>query len=243
MLKLIKADFYKSFHRPYLFVLTGILAALAVLFSLSYFFRANSEVAISLTQQFFVCLPFLAVMIADVVLAEEIKFGSLKNTVVSGMSRSTIFIGKSIAAMILTLICAVVTLVFFFAGALIFMHPGEGFTAAFITDYMLRVAISLLIVAGSIMFAMLLATIFKKNAVYAFAFAGLIFVPTLIFTFLGALVSPVFNYFMKATLIYQASVLKDIPSWQFNVPILVALAHIVICGILGVIIFKKQEVN
>lgn len=243
MLKLMKADIYKSFRRPYLYVLTAILCALVVIYNLMFINNVPREVSFTYTLQFVVCLPFFAVMLVDIVMAEEIKFGTLKNSITSGIDRSCLFVSKSITSIILTTICAAFTFLFFYVSSCLLMRPGKDYTPAFLTDYMLRIGVVMLLIFGALVFAMFMAVICRKNAVYAFAFAGIMFVPGIVFKALSFSVSPFFQYFYEATILGQCYELKTIPQGQLFVPAVVALVHILVFGIAGIVIFKRQEIN
>lgn len=50
-------------------------------------------------------LPLFEVMIVDIVMAEENKFSTLKNTISSGFGKRFVYIGKLITSLILTAFC------------------------------------------------------------------------------------------------------------------------------------------
>lgn len=242
MLKLIQADLYKSFHRPYLYIFAGILSALAVLYNTMYM-KMAIENSFFYSLQLVCMLPFFAVMAVDIIMAEEMKYGVLKNTVSSGIGRGKIFISKSISSIIVMLFVAAVTFLIYLSSAFVLLRPGKGYTAAFMSDYLQRISLSILLVVGAILFAMFLAVIFQKNSVYAFTFAGLMLIPTLLFEGFAHTVSPVFWYFCEATILGQANGMKDLPQTLFYQPVLVTVAHIVVFLIAGILIFRRREIN
>lgn len=243
MLKIIRADLYKSFHRPYVFVLTGCICALALMFVMMFPANSPTESALHFSLTFIAFLPFFAVMAVEVILAEENKFGTLKNTISFGIARELFFIAKSISCIIITAFCAAISLLVFSGALFVHSRPGKAFTGAFITDYAERIGITLLLVAGAVFIAILMSVIFKKSSVYAFSFAGILLIPTLVFKGLAHYAIPQAFYLYEATIFGQVNDLASLPASHFYEPILVAVLHIVVFGIAGIIIFRRQEIK
>lgn len=243
MLNLIKADLYKIFHRPYLYVLIGILCLLALTYNLMFIRPTPIESSFQYSLAFIVCLPFLSVMLIDIVMSEELKFGTLKNAVSTGVGRGRLFVGKTVTGVLITLLCAAATMIFFFGSAYLLLRPGHGYTPAFMHDYLLRIAVTLLLVVSSVPVAMLFSIVFQKNSVYAFAYAGLMLIPPLLFKAFSMLVSPVFRYFYEAMIIAQLTDLKDIALSQLYIPSLVAVGHIVLFMLAGILLIRRMEIR
>ena len=244
MLKIIHADLYKTFHRPYLYVLTGVLCGLVIL--CNFMFPTNEDVGATFhtTLQVLMSLPFLAVMFVDIIMAEEIKYGTLKNTVSSGVFRNSVFIGKSVSSVIIMLISAAVTLAAYLGSAYIRLHAGK---ACVLNDYLLRIGAAILLVVAAIFIGMFFAVLCRKNSSFAFSYTGFLLFPALIFKGLTysdhPVVAAVCNYLYKITICGQEYCIQNIPQKRLWIPALVAVAHILIFGIIGLKMFKRQEVN
>lgn len=241
MRKLIHADLYRLFRRPYLLVLTGFLSVLAVLFNLMFSADASMQKAFHFSLNYLKFLPLLEVMIVDIVMAEENKFSTLKNTISSGFGRNCVYTGKLITSLILTVSCDSIAFLFYIGSAFLRFH-GNGLTPAFMTNYLLQIAVALLLIVAAMFVAMVFAVAFQKNAVYIFAFIGFILILPLVFEGFGIRID-IFRLLYKITIFGQAEGLYDIKNAQLYEPILVAVLHIVISGIMGVQIFRRQEVN
>ena len=241
MHKLIHADLYRLFRRPYLFVLTGILCVLAVFFNLMFSADASIQKTFQFSLNYLKFLPLFEVMIVDIVMAEENKFNTLKNTISSGFGRNCVYKGKLITSLILTVFCNGIAFVFYLCSAFLRLH-GNGLTSAFMGDYLLHIAVALLLIVGAMFVAMVFAVAFQKNAVYIFAFIGFILILPLVFEGFGIRID-IFRLLYKITIFGQAEGLYDIKNAQLYEPILVAILHIVISGIIGIHIFKKQEIS
>ena len=241
MRKLIYADLYRLFRRPYLFVLTGILCALAVLFNLMFSTDASIQKTLQFSLNYLKFLPLFEVMIVDIVMAEENKFSTLKNTISSGFGRKCVYTGKLITSLILTVFCDGIAFIFYLCSAFLRLH-GNDLTSAFMGDYLLHIAVALLLIVGAMFVAMVFAVAFQKNAVYIFAFIGFILILPLVFEGFGIRID-IFRLLYKITIFGQAEGLYDIKNAQLYEPILVAILHIVISGIIGIHIFKKQEIS
>lgn len=192
MLKLIKADLYKSFHRMYLYIFMGVMGVFAILYNVIVASaHAPREAAFGSVVIFLAFPLFLVVMFVDIVTAEENKEHTMKNTVSFGISRSKLFIAKNISTVLVAAAVAAFTLAAFFGSGLILLVPGKGYTPAFLSDLLLRISIALLLYVAAITLGTLLAIIIKRNALFTFAYFGILVVPSLLFKLL-TLVNPIF---------------------------------------------------
>lgn len=243
MLKLIKADLYKSFHRMYLYVFMCVMGALAILYNViiasAHFPR---EAAFGSVVVFLAFPLFLVVMFVDIVTAEENKEHTMKNTVSFGISRSKIFIAKNISAILVAAAVAAVTLAAFFGSGFILLSPGEGYTPAFLSEVLLRISIALLLYVAAITLGTLLAITIKRNALFTFAYFGVLIVPYLLFKLL-TLVNPIFADVRNAMLLSQTLILAQGTPAQMLMAVWIALAHIVVFVVLGLVLFNRQEIN
>jgi ABC-2 type transport system permease protein len=241
MLRLIRSDLYRLTHRAYLFIFTGVLSALAVTYNL--LFPTDSSILDSLQDSLVLLsvLPFLAIVVVDVVMVEESKFGTLKNVVSSGLSRSKLFVGKLAISVVLMLCCAAAVFAIYLGSAFVF-RGSKGLTSAYLRDYLLRILLAVLLVIGALTVAAFFAVAFPRNAVYAVSFLGAMLILPLIFEGIGQH-SATFFLLYRATIFGQALGLSQLPEAQFYEPILVSLLHAVVFGTAAGIVFLKQDVK
>lgn len=243
MLNLIKADLYKSFHRLYLYVFMGAMIALtvfcnAVFASMGMPFEMSLQFAMGLLM-----FPlFFVVMFVDIVTAEENKEHTFKNTVSFGLSRNKIFLAKNISAVLVAAVVAAVTLSAFFLSAILLLHPEKAGGPVIPSDYVLKIAVALLLYIAAISLGTLLAVIVKRNSLFTFSYFGILVLPALVFKLLS-LTNPVFAYPEYAMLFMQTRILAEATHPQIMMVIWNALAHIAVFQVLGLILFKKQEIN
>ncbi|NLJ30600.1 MAG: ABC transporter permease subunit [Clostridiales bacterium] len=243
MMKIINADLYKSFHRTYLYVMMACLAGMAILFNaILASQKAPLEATFELTVNFLTIPLFFLSMFADVITAEENKEHTLKNTVSFGFSRAQLFLGKSVSTILVMVAVASVTLFAYFASAFLLLQPQNNDLYPVLSNYAVRIGTAFLIYVASVILATLLAAFFKRNALFTFAYLGCLFVPVFLSKLLG-LVNPVFSKADAYLLANQTDRIGAIAQNQLINSVWVALAHIAVFTVLGLFMFRRQEVN
>lgn len=242
MLKIMKADLYKTFHRPYLYVFTGVLALIAFLFDLSFTCNNNPREVVFQIIEMFLFLPlFISVIFADIIMSEENKHGTMKNTISFGIGRNKLYLSKLLTALLLAFLSAVIILGVFIGNSFLLLNPGKEFNTVF-NDFLLRLGATLLIAVGGLSLAMLLAALFKKNSVFVIAYAGFLMIPTLILKLLGP-VSAIFSKAALYTLFGFAISIGRMKTSMLYDSIFVMLGHVIVFTVLGLILFRRQEIN
>ena len=185
MLKMICADLYKTFRRPFFYLLLAGMAVLAfaVNFSIS---RMGSE-AITVTGSwvlvlgYFLSWPMLLMpILVDLVLAEEYKEHTLKNSVSFGLNRTGLYLSKTLSATVLGVLLGAVALGAYCGSAMLLLPWGPDFTGAFAGDFFRRVGISCIGYAAAIPMAAFLAMLLQKNSLFVFAYYGALALPQLL---------------------------------------------------------------
>lgn len=243
MMKIINADLYKSFHRMYLYILMACLAGTAILFNvLLASQKVPLEGSFGLTVNF-LTLPILFLpMFADIITAEENKEHTLKNTLSFGFSRTQLFLGKMFSTILVMVAVAAVTLFAYFVSAFLLLRPEQKNLNDVLSNYLLRIGAVFLIYIAAVIFATLLATMFKRNALFTFAYIAGLFVPVYLCKLLN-LANPVFGKIGAYLLVNQADVLSVVPQSQLMTAVWVALAHMAVFTVLGLAVFRRQEIN
>lgn len=127
MLNYIRAEFYKLVHRPYTFVVLGVMLALEALLVAGHaFHNAHSYTtpfggAIIMVVEFGTIGFCLCLLTADIVFAGQYKSSTLKNEVSFGLSRTRIYLGKLIAQTLLSVAYLVVMIGFYVGMCAIFL--------------------------------------------------------------------------------------------------------------------------
>lgn len=243
MLKLIRADLYKAFHRVYLLVFMAVLIAMAIFLNVA-MARTNAplEASFGLASALLMYPLFLISMFADIVTAEENKEHTLKNTISFGVPRSQLFLAKTVSTILVAFAVALVTVTAYLGCAFVMLRPQKDDISQVLIDLALRVGVAFLIYVAAAVLATLLATVIKRNAMFTFAYFGIIFVPVLVFKVLN-LLNPVFGRIQNGMLYMQSQVIAVVPQAQLLNSVWIALAHIVVFTGLGLVLFRRQEIN
>jgi ABC-type transport system involved in multi-copper enzyme maturation permease subunit len=222
---------------------------MAVMGSLAIFYNVIFATQHSVREQAFAGTLYLLqfplyfiVMLVDIVLGEENKEHTLKNTISFGISRTKLFLAKNISAIILTLVVSAVTVGVFYVSSLVLLKTGAGYTTVFLTDLGKKIAIALLLYVAASVMGTFLATVIKRNGLFIFAYLGVLIVPMLVFKLL-ALANSVFKNAENAMLMSQPDLLMQATSAQMMNVVWVALAHIAVFTILGIVLARRQEIN
>lgn len=248
MLKLIKAELYKSFNRAYLYILMGcaVLFLFGIIFSIR---MTNSPVTIyyimTILESMFILPVFLVLAPTSTATNEEIKEKTLRNTLSFGIPRNRLYIAKFIVSVILSAILGIVMLGAFFGFSFLMLSPGEQFTAYFINDFFKRLLSAVPLYTASIAICSFLGFVIKNEIVYSFTYAGLFIIVKPIIALLSSVLSEKLS-FLDGFLI--SSMLSDLGANMVSDMQLLTIAlrgalYTVIFVIIGMIVFKRQEIK
>ncbi|MPM70671.1 hypothetical protein SDC9_117627 [bioreactor metagenome] len=243
MFNMVKAELYKNTRRPFLYVLTAVCGGvIALLNSTFYFNQTLRETAMpSMLSQSYVGLFFI-VLFADAVLAEELRLGTLKNTVSFGAARGTVYGGRLIAASILYTAYFVGISVVFWASGCLFMPAGPGFNGPFIANFLLRTAATLATRLSALSLALFLALLLKRNATLIFAFLGAMLLPAGLLLYLSPQ-GQIFSQLLSMTLIVQSTMVGRTAIGNMGVILLTSAVRFAVFAAAGMLVFHRQEVN
>lgn len=184
MLKLVRADLYKVFHRPFFYLFLAGMAALAFLvnFGVSRFPDGNSVFnSWMVVLLYFLSWPVLLMpILIDLVGAEEYKEHTLKNTVSYGLNRTMLYCSKIVVSTLLGIILGVVALGAYCGSSLLLLKLDSSFTSAFAADFFRRVGVCCVGYAASLPIAAFFSTLLQKNSLFVFAFYAAIYLPQLL---------------------------------------------------------------
>jgi len=243
MVKLINADLYKSFHRMYLFIFMAFMAAASIFVNaILAYAHLPLEASVQLILGFLMVPLFLISMFADIVTAEENKEHTLKNTISFGIPRYKLYLAKNISTILVALNVALVTLIAYLASAFLLLKPENNNVSDLLTNFALRIAVALLVYIAAATLATLLATLIKRNSLFTFAYFGLLIVPVVACKLLG-LINPFFSRVQNVMLYTQTQIIANVPQAQLMNPVWITLAHIAVFVGLGIVLFKRQEIN
>lgn len=240
MLKLIRADLFRLFHRIYFYVLLGALAGLAVIVNIA-IANVNSYAFVSFSWGFvlsFLMVPlFLMPMLSDIVLAEEYREHTLKNTVANGVNRLELYLSKTVTTVVLGLLLAVVAVGAYCASSLILLGRDPQFTDQFVREFFLRVGAACTVYIAGMTLSNLLAVLLKRNSLFVFVYYAAVFFTQYLFKLLRV---PQLNDYL---LVSQITVVSGKPVAQLQGALVISAITAVVCIICGLVFFRRQNVD
>lgn len=207
---------------------------------------------------------FILIIIAvSLFITIEYNAGTLKNIAARGFKRENIFLSKMIVcvveAIILALIFAVVSII---AAIILLGIPSNGFSDNFWGEIFTVYGVDILILIGYTSFVAMIAYLIRTNGgTIAITLCVHYLVPTIIMMFNAAALMSTetgessvevmmsystnpygdIAYYWIGTL--SGTVIESCRNGTIYIPILAALAYIVVTSTLGMLIFKKRDIK
>ncbi|GAA0068538.1 ABC transporter permease [Clostridium sardiniense] len=244
MLNFIKAELYKQFKLPLIYVINAVLVAGLILVCLS-FNGTESDIATKgfILERMGGIFPIIAVFLTvfTSVFLDDYRYGTLKNIMSSDISRSKYYIGKLIVQTIMGLITSAVCLIALFIGLLL-LPSGDDF-GVYAMSFLLRCLCVIPVYIALLSFIDLLVVMFKKGTVYLAYYL----VPFALSIVLGILssFSNIFEKLKYLSIGYALIPLTDTAATNEQMIYAVVLGifwTIVFTG-LGLTIFKNREIK
>ena len=237
MAKLIHADFYKTFHRVYFYILAAGLAALC--FLMNYAKRGGMLGNMSSSVQFAVMLleyPVIILsMVTQIVFSEEFQFHTLKNTASYGTNRTLLFTAKLITSILLCMILAAVVLAAYFGSMFIFLKHDAEFTSSLLNNFFMRLGVSCAVYAACITMSAFFTVLFRRNGLAIFFYYGVFY---LMQYFLVLLHLEKFeSYLLEA----QFATIRKLSVTSFQKPLMVSAVTTLVFFIAGAVAFRRKD--
>lgn len=244
MLNRILADFYKLFHRMYLYGILIALGAIALLVSIVLKQSGMTfETSIEVLPMLLSYPLFLIPMASDMLISEENKEHTVKNTISYGISRNGLLLSKTISCILVMFLIAAVTLAVYFISALVLLKTGDSSAVSeLLKDTASRmVAAFALYVAAAILCA-LLSSVITKNTTATFAYYGFLLAPSLLFNLLS-FANPWFGKLPKYTLYSQSSAIASAAPEKLIYTVILAGVYAAVFLIGGLILYRRKEIQ
>ncbi|MGI5893974.1 MAG: hypothetical protein ACOX6P_05200 [Candidatus Merdivicinus sp.] len=184
----LQAEFYRTTHRNYFYVLlivcSIILVGLNVLFFVGNQMEGDSGVRMHLDFLLYMFIQFLpsigfymTILLGDMTFSEEYKFQTMRNTVFYGTSRATIFFGKFLNALLFCFLVLAVLIAVIFGSGILLLGTGPDLLES-IAQFGVMIGSSIpLWIAGAALSNMLYCLI-PSNNLAVFAFFACLIIPT-----------------------------------------------------------------
>lgn len=242
MLKQIRCDLYKVFHRFYFYVMAATVAGLCVLLNAVMANQNQKMFTAGFSWQFFISLLpyglFLLPMLTEIVLAEDNREHTLKNALSFGTARGTLVTAKFVTSAVLGIFLMVEVLLFYCGSSLILLPRDASFTAESVWQFFEHVAAACAVYLAALAVSTFFAVSLRRNTLFIFAYYGTMFLTGYLFRLLG--LSFLENYLLKT----QFTAIKSATSFlQMQTPLLVSVVTLAAFMAFGLSVFKKQDVN
>lgn len=260
MFNIIKADFYKFFKSKTFYVSLIVALLFATLFVVATYFGlqemgqpggppVGAPIPTNVRGLLFraidsnIVIMLIAVM-TSIFVSAEYSTGIIKDTVSSGKSRTKIFLSKLIVTGVGAILILLFNVVYQSLFGLLFIEYGAAFNIAefwLIAKTLLSAIV--VIVAFNTLFATL-TTAFKTLGASLASNIGLLMFGGLIFY----LISLIGDFFKNISDYWLADNLTAVVAnatantYEFR-PLIIALCYLAISTIIGILIFKKQDIK
>ncbi|MGG7078317.1 ABC transporter permease [Clostridium sardiniense] len=244
MLNFIKAELYKQFKLPLIYVINTVLATGLILLCLSF----NSVESDMATKGFILdriggVFPVIAMFLTvfTSVFLDDYRYGTLKNIMSSDISRSKYYIGKLIVQTIMGLITSAVCLIALFIG--LFLLPSGDNLGVYVKSFLLRCLCVIPIYIALLSFIDLLVVMLRKGSVYLAYYL----VPVALSIAFGILssFSSIFENLKYLSIQYALIPLVDMSATneQMIYAIVLGVFWTIVFTGLGLTIFKNREIK
>lgn len=181
----IKSELYRSFHSKTIYALAGTCAALLLAMNLILYLNGTAEAAFPYNNTAFAfvmvqsCMGvvfFLTPFLANTLFADEYKNRTLTNSVAYGYSRISLFLGKVIAGLIVSVILLVVVLGIFIGSSFLLLQNSG---MEYLWQLLETVGVCIPILLAGELAAYMFSFVLGKGSVWAWL-GVIVFVPTIL---------------------------------------------------------------
>ena len=246
----LAAECYKVFHRKYFYLTLLVVLALEGVLLWGYHLTLNwgnpnvdFNFAAGILASLLAVGLYAPVLTGDMVFSEQYKNGTLKNEVCYGAPRLRVYLGKLVAAGLVSVLAAAVMLgVYILGSALLFPANDRGWS---LIACLLAGAPALWLAALGVTMAVYFLV--RSTNVAAFLTVGILGVLPPILQGLGFLIHPAFEIlrqFMPGHVLEKLSVMAAGGQWDYvGLCWAVGLAWLVGSTLIGLLSFRKTEIR
>lgn len=256
MLNYIKAEMYKVTHRKYTYGMV-IFCSLFMILCNVIFKRVCIMTGKQLAAADMICYSIdgfstvylFTLIIADIIFSDEYKHHTMKNAVSMGIERYEVYFGKLIAEIITAIVFYVVIMGVLVISSVLILGADIG-----VNGFSIGQAVGLLLskslaafpiwIAG-ISLANFLAFFFKNNTVFAFAFAGLLVLPSKLIQLISIFKPWVANLNKLLPSYYLSAITKsgDMSTSLIANSYIAGIIYLAVLTLAGILIFQKREIK
>lgn len=248
MINYIKAELYRNFNRPYLWIYSLIIAAIPlmiiILCKINYLSSVNLAALLKFSLSVLIIPIYLVIGMIDMISCEEYKNGTLKNVLSFGVPRGKLIVSKFVAAVILAFMSAFIVLIVLCGSGAILLGVGSNISSVFLDTFM-RIGAAVPLWIAAIAIGIFFNMLITNSNVFSFVYIGIFLIMPQGFKLLSIFVSDKFKYLYDIFPTTQLSNLGKlkIASGQINEAIALGCLYTVVFLILSIICFKNKEIK
>lgn len=254
MLNLIKAELYKYYKRPFIYItIVSLISAMAFIISSSQGILSVDFLVVKghLFRESFIELAgfgfsFIAyaLMVFSVVMTDDYKSGTIKNLLASNVNKAQIFLSRFIVQIILAFIVAAVSLVAFFL-MISTVKAGDGYSMALVKDFLIRFSVASVGYVGILALINFLSVAIRNDSIVAVIYYFIIMQISTVIFLLKKTVAPGIEWVQDLLITYNIGYVGNSFTDAKNyIPVIVTgIAYTLIFTLLGIFIFNKQEIK
>lgn len=242
MLNLIKADLYRFIHRPFPYIIAGIVSFLVIFVQFMFTEFSREYILMSVVPKVLEMI-LVFVFIFSVFFEDEYKEGTFKNVASSNIPRGKIYLGKCISEIILALAISAVVFIAFIIGFSFLSWEQESSKVIFY-EFLKRMVAVIPVFIGGIGVANFLRVIMKSNTmapIYIIAILSSEKIVTFLTVSIWSKLS-VLNYYI---LYNQIQIFYDYTlgnNYLTHVS-LVGIGTAIIFNTIGYLVFRNSEIK
>jgi len=250
MVKYLNAELYKVRHRTYQWAFLAVMLGLITFGMLVVKFNAgpgaSAEIMIGGLAFLLSTGLYLVIVVSDMVFSEQYKHNTLKNEVSYGLPRTRIYLGKLIAAIVVAVVLCSAIIAFFIGLSCLLFPVGEGMGES-MADLGQALAVAFPLWLGGLGFFLMLSFLLKGSTASAILYAVIMSmgggILDLFSIFLPKL-EPALKAIQTCLLMTPFNQLSTRPMAEL-IPYawILGLSWFAVSTVMGLICFKKREIN
>lgn len=252
MLNIIKADLYRYARRPFIYITAIVLIICSALVPILATGILNINIIAPIANRsemvslagcvMSMLLPVM--MVFSEIMSEDYQDGTLKNILVSDISKTKFFLGKFIIQIILAVVISTICITVF----LLFINiipPDEMFSIALVKGFILKFISSIPLFIAGIAIVNLLVVIFKKTGIVCIIYYFIFMQIRIIIIVLEKVVSEKFGAVREIMISNALENLGFQALSNTNIinALVLGLAYTILITSLSIFLFKRQEVK
>lgn len=250
MINYMRAEFYKAFHRRYLYLFLIVMVALEALLVAGWCYtnangnRVDFTVGASMLVALLSVGLYSVILTGDIVFSDQYKSNTLKNEVSYGIPRAWIYLGKLIVECVVAFIlCAAVIIAYLGMCYLFLPHTANDLEVLGTVGACILNALPLWL-GGQALINMLFFTL-KSSTVGSFIAVGIFVGAGQIMRLLGALVHPVFKGVYNVLLTMPFDIGPEMLGNLGNAGLMwgVGGGWFLLTTAIGLLVFRRKEIN